>query len=308
MWCFKQLGLGVALLCNVPMCVLPMRDIVLQLAQDWSVGSGGSSSGSLGSSSGSSSRSGGDVEMSGGSKAAARTELTTVVFPSIPSYDAVDNGHGHSSSSSPGFNGGRAGSSSSSSNAWCASASAAAGQVLLTLLLLVVPFGVATGCPGVEVVWGLCGSSVGVLLALTFPAGIYLKLRAHKVRSARGGAAVASFNAQGAASWVCACVAAVSWQGLTFDFGRLDDPSPAKAARRKPPSNGGSSGGGHGSNGAAPEVSRGGQGLLGGGVRMGSTAVLLLASVAILVACTWASLAAASPGAAAAAKAADKTP
>jgi hypothetical protein len=280
------------------------------------LGSGGSSSGSLGSSSGSSSRSGGDVEMSGGSKAAARTELTTVVFPSIPSYDAVDNGHGHSSSSSssisstpgfgsPGFNGGRAG---SSSNAWCASASAAAGHVLLTLLLLVVPFGVATACPGVEVVWGLCGSSVGVLLALTFPAGIYLKLRAHKVRSARGGAAVASFNAQGAASWVCACVAAVSWQGLTFDFGRLDDPSPAKAARRKPPSNGGSSGGGHGSNGAAPEVSRGGQGLLGGGVRMGSTAVLLLASVAILVACTWASLAAASPGAAAAAKAADKTP
>lgn len=130
-------------------------------------------------------------------------------------------------------------------------------------------------------------------------------------RSARGVAwpsALFFVNAQGAASWVCACVAAVSRQGLTFDFGRLDDPSPAKSARRKPPSNGGGSNGGHGSNGAAPEVSRGGQGLLGGGVRMGSTAVLLLASVAILVACTWASLAAASPGAAAAAKAADKTP
>ena len=44
-----------------------------------------------------------------------------------------------------------------------------------------------------------------------------------------------------------------------------------------------------------------------GGVRMGSTAALLLASLAVLVACTWASLAAPSP-AAAAAKAADLSP
>jgi len=30
------------------------------------------------------------------------------------------------------------------------------------------------------VVWGLCGSSVGILLAATFPSAIYLKLRFHK--------------------------------------------------------------------------------------------------------------------------------
>jgi len=48
----------------------------------------------------------------------------------------------------------------------------------------------------------------------------------------------------------------------------------------------------------APE--RAPQGLLGGGIRMGSTVALLLGSLAILVACTWASLAAESPAAAAA--------
>jgi len=30
------------------------------------------------------------------------------------------------------------------------------------------------------VVWGVCGSTVGILLALTFPAAIYAKLRWHK--------------------------------------------------------------------------------------------------------------------------------
>jgi hypothetical protein len=74
-------------------------------------------------------------------------------------------------------------SSSSSSSASlslvssCDSWSSVAQHSLLTLAIVVGAFQTATVCPGVEVVWGLCGSSVGILLAVTFPSAIYLKVR-----------------------------------------------------------------------------------------------------------------------------------
>jgi len=73
-----------------------------------------------------------------------------------------------SSSSSPPF---------SSSSVWsCDAWPAVAQHSLLTLAIVVGAFQTATVCPGVEVVWGLCGSSVGILLAVTFPSAIYLKV------------------------------------------------------------------------------------------------------------------------------------
>lgn len=165
-----------ALLCNVPMCVLPMREILHQLFKDSSNSSApgtgtGKNNSSLGSGgkSGSSSNSD-DIELPNSAlemRYSVKMDAATALFSSAsPSYDAVDRFDAEADSST----------NTSSDN--CGTLS----HVLLTLLLLLLPFGVATGCPGVEVVWGLCGSSVGVLLALTFPAGIYLKLRGHKVK------------------------------------------------------------------------------------------------------------------------------
>ena len=48
--------------------------------------------------------------------------------------------------------------------------------MLLTVLILVGSFSLAVACPGVEVIWGMCGSSVGICLAYVFPAAIYLKV------------------------------------------------------------------------------------------------------------------------------------
>mmetsp|Transcript_10967 Transcript_10967/g.31462 ORF Transcript_10967/g.31462 Transcript_10967/m.31462 type:complete len:508 (-) Transcript_10967:156-1679(-) len=55
-------------------------------------------------------------------------------------------------------------------------------HVGLTVGLLSACYLLATSCSGVETVWGICGSSVGILLALTFPSALYSRLRGHKTR------------------------------------------------------------------------------------------------------------------------------
>lgn len=53
-------------------------------------------------------------------------------------------------------------------------------HVGLTGVLLLACYLLATTCTGVETVWSICGSSVGILLALTFPAALYSRVRGHK--------------------------------------------------------------------------------------------------------------------------------
>jgi len=121
------------------------------------------------------------------SRNSAEVDTAIALFSSnSPSYDAVDRFDRDADSNATSSTG--VGSYDTSSSSISSSNRSGRGaccdtfsHALVTLLLLLLPFGVATNCPGVEVVWGLCGSSVGVLLALTFPAGIYLKLRGHKV-------------------------------------------------------------------------------------------------------------------------------
>lgn len=53
-------------------------------------------------------------------------------------------------------------------------------HVVTTVGILVVAMVLAVACPGVEVIWSLCGSSVGLALAYILPATIYTTLRAHR--------------------------------------------------------------------------------------------------------------------------------
>ena len=59
-------------------------------------------------------------------------------------------------------------------------------HVLLTVMIVIFTFALAVACPGVEVIWGMCGSSVGICLAYVFPAAIYYKVRSHKPMWPRG--------------------------------------------------------------------------------------------------------------------------
>lgn len=113
-------GLAVALLCNIPLMVLPARNIILELT------------------------------------AVVRNKLLTAEQASLITINREGDTHALTTPSS------------------------SSTHVLVTAAILLGCHLCATYCPSVEVVWGICGSSVGVLLALTFPSAIYLRLRAHK--------------------------------------------------------------------------------------------------------------------------------
>jgi len=183
-----RLGLAVALLCNIPLMVLPARDILsealssllkrccesqhpfppLQHRHSLVPGAADNQTTTTTSST-SSSTPNEEVKMF--------TKLNSQTgYSSVSVSGNIEEQQQLSSSSSP---------SSpppvSSSSVWsCGAWPAAAQHSLLTLVIVMGAFQTAAVCPGVEVVWGLCGSSVGILLAATFPSAIYLKLRFHK--------------------------------------------------------------------------------------------------------------------------------
>jgi hypothetical protein len=53
-------------------------------------------------------------------------------------------------------------------------------HTLSTLLLLIIGFIAAVAVPGVGLVWGICGSSMALIIGFFLPAAYYLKIRSRK--------------------------------------------------------------------------------------------------------------------------------
>mmetsp|Transcript_17935 Transcript_17935/g.37510 ORF Transcript_17935/g.37510 Transcript_17935/m.37510 type:complete len:309 (+) Transcript_17935:762-1688(+) len=165
-----RLGLMGALSCNIPLMVLPCRDIMVTLIEVWSLHEICPSDlhrqwyklhNSWGWNRVASSGEGSPITPPNGSR-----QLNDFGATLPASLDSQNNGEiieDHADEQSP---------------LWL--------HVLLTVLILVGSFSLAVACPGVEVIWGMCGSSVGICLAYVFPAAIYLKVRAHKPMWPRG--------------------------------------------------------------------------------------------------------------------------
>jgi len=174
-----RVGLGIGMLCNIPLMVLPARDILADALSSWSQRCSSAGALTAGAHKEEAHLVEGSEEEEEGVQMQARSKEKDAALP-LSSYG----GTSHATLPPP------------------AAASPASGDYTqplapapepkpfledgwlthggLTLLILLGAFCAATACPGVEVVWGLCGSSVGILLALTFPSAIYLKLRFHK--------------------------------------------------------------------------------------------------------------------------------
>jgi len=187
-----RVGLGVALLCNIPLCILPARDLLFLLAAMASTGPGaGAGEGTVNALTAIDAAL---VELDDGVDDGASEDKPAADAPTkaVSSSSSSSSSTGSSSeatplrSKGPGHGATTQADAEAGATAGFAGAEAnslegsVSGHVLLTLGILLLVFVGATACQGVEVVWGLCGSSVGTALALVLPSAIYFKLRRHK--------------------------------------------------------------------------------------------------------------------------------
>jgi hypothetical protein len=171
-----RLGIGIALLCNIPILVLPMRSIITSLLDGVKAEPPRPVMSKMDDEDGSleeaEEEAAFQVATHGGNGAEMPVfrESNRIANKTVISYDTLSS---HSEESS--LEGDAANVPIIEVEALYDTQSYAE-HVGVTFAIVALTYFVASLFPDVTIIWGICGSSVGILLVLTFPMAIYLKV------------------------------------------------------------------------------------------------------------------------------------